>query len=100
YKYSNQGGWFGEGKAYTIIKFDTRPDELLQSFENQKADVHAKEYNHIIKELLEDGMDESKLVALSDEFLYKRLARAEYVDILILAYDENTNTLYYFEELK
>lgn len=106
YNFSTQDGFFGDGENYTVIKFESRPDEFLESFTKDEGQVYANTYERIVsyllknKEYFEDReFDESKLVYPDDSFMFRRLGNEHGDDVLVMAYDENTNTLYYVEHL-
>lgn len=99
YRHAEHDNFFGEGPCYAIIKFDNRPDELLETFTNEDSQWCIDNYEYIAC-LFEEEFDESKLVYPNDSFIFKYLGRYNYHDIVIMAYDENTNTLYYMEMLR
>ena len=100
YRYSTQGGFFGEGQNYAVITFEERPNEFLQTFSKNDSDKYIETYKRIVTQLIDEGLDESKLIYPDENFILKKLDRFDDHDILIMAYDENTNKLYYIEELK
>lgn len=99
YRHSERDNFFGEGPCYTIIKFDNRPDEFLETFTNEDSRWCINNYEKIAYSFQEE-FDESKLVYPDDNFIFKALGYHNYHDILIMAYDESTNTLYYMEMLR
>ena len=106
YNFSTQDSFFGEGENYTVIKFESRPDEFLESFTKDEGQGYSNTYERIVsyllksKEYFEDReFDESKLVYPDYSFIFKKLDKDDGRKVLIMAYDENTNTLYYVEHL-
>ncbi|MDE6759028.1 MAG: hypothetical protein K2J89_07185 [Clostridia bacterium] len=100
YRYSTQGGFFGEGQNYAIIILKDHPDEFLQVFSKDNSDEYIETYKRIANRLIDGGLEESKILYPDENFILKKLDRFNDHDILIMAYDENTNKLYYIEELK
>ncbi|MDE6614242.1 MAG: hypothetical protein K2K24_01915, partial [Clostridia bacterium] len=87
-----------DGEYYTIIKFESRPDELLQSFSNKITSKDLSSYQNAMERLIEHGMDESKVVYPAENFLVD-VKYDGFVDKIIILYDENTNTMYMWEWL-
>ena len=100
YRYSTQGGFFGEGNNYAVVTFKKRPDEFLLTFTKENSQEAIGFFHSITDRLLTEGLDENKLVILNDHFIFKKLDKYNNHDILVMAYDEDTNKLYYIEELK
>ncbi|MDE5991294.1 MAG: hypothetical protein K2H36_06910 [Clostridia bacterium] len=50
-----------------------------------------------MKRLINDGMDESKVVYPSENYLF--CVKVDFIDTIIILYDENINTLYVWEWL-
>lgn len=87
-----------DGERYGIVKFDSRPDEFLQSFSNEKSNIDWDCFEFALEHLVEHGLDESKVVILDENFIYYSKDNGDTPrDILFLLYDESLNTLYIVE---
>ena len=99
YRYSTQGGFFGDGENYAVITFEERPDEFLQTFSKNDSDKYIETYKKMATRLIDGGLDENKLIYPDENFILKKCDGHDGLDKLIMAYDENTNKLYYIEDL-
>ncbi len=97
YNFSCRDGFHGDGEKYCVIKFQSRPEEFLKEFCEGNREEYEELYEKITSRLLNSGMDKTKLVIPNDVFLYKIIIKDN--NKLLLLYDENTNTVYYFESL-
>ena len=96
YRYSDI--FWMDGERYSIVKFDSRPDEFLQSFSNEKSNIDWDRFEFALEHLVEHGLDESKVVILDENFIYYSKDNGDTPrDILFLLYDESLNTLYIVE---
>ena len=98
FKFSHVGGFPQDGEYYLIVKFDSRPDELLESFSNKISKDDLSSYQYAMERLVEHGMDESKVVYPEENYLVD-VKNTDFIDKLIIIYDENTNTMYMWEWL-
>lgn len=97
YNFSCRDGFHGDGEEYCVIKFQSRPEEFLQEFCEGNREEYKEIYEKITSRLLNSGMDKTKLIIPNEVFLYKIIIKDN--NKLLLLYDENTNTVYYFESL-
>ena len=101
YNFSNRGGFLGDGTEYTVCKYSTRPDEFLKDFESDCDDEYITIYNRILP-LMQygnskgDHIDNEKLFTPDDNFIWQSKIKNGNCTLL-LAYNEQNNTLYIIE---
>lgn len=101
YNFSNRGGFLGDGTEYTICKYAVRPDDFLESFEKDNDGKYAQKYNNLLPMLQSVSMqntyiDKSQLFTPDDNYIWmKKIMNGNCT--LLLAYNEQNNTLYIIE---
>ena len=90
FRYSNVV-WL-DGEHYSIAKFDSRPDEFLQTFSNDMSEKHWDRFQFAMDCLVKSGIDETKVEYPNENSLF--FVKEDDEDTLFLIYNQNTNKLY------
>ncbi|MDE6605772.1 MAG: hypothetical protein K2K85_07135 [Clostridia bacterium] len=101
YNFSNCGGFLGDGTEYTVCRYSTRPDEFLKDFEPDCNDEYITIYNRILPLMQYRNsqgvfIDNEKLFTPDNNFIWQSKIKNGNCTLL-LAYNEQNNTLYIIE---
>lgn len=97
YAFSNRGGFNGDGETYTVCQYSSRPDEFLKEFKADADGKYAQKYNSALSFLQTSNIDKSKLIEPDENYIWLSKTKNSN-NTLLLAYNEQTNTLYIVEQ--
>ncbi len=97
YTFSSCGGFHGDGETYTICQYSSLPNEFLQDFTSDSKGEYLEKYNSISTMLQSSKVDKSQLIEPDENYIW--LSKTKNTNnTLLLAYNQQTNTLYIIEQ--
>ncbi|MDE5654112.1 MAG: hypothetical protein K2I46_00710 [Clostridia bacterium] len=97
YTFSSCGGFNGDGETYTVCRYSSIPSEFLQNFTLDSKGENLEKYNSISTLLQSSNIDKSKLIEPDENYIWMSKTKNSN-NTLLLAYNQQTNTLYIIEQ--
>ena len=92
-----------DGTSYAIFTFDTKPSEFLKDFKEDTDNESLQKFEEYLQLLPRDAknlnkkLDKSKLILPNVDCIWHTVKRG--ADTMLLAFDEDTNKLFFIEHL-
>ena len=81
-----------DGEHYSVINFDSYPDEFLADFNDTMTDKDRNRYQFAVGNLINNGIDESKIIAPDENS--RIMIKEKNNDKMFLIYNQNVGDLH------